>query len=115
MSPAEPSQLAQKRFHAAFSCVACAEEAERGVRAGPGVVQAKADYRARMVDVVYRPDAITPEHIRHLISDAAHGCRCASEDGSNAVGGSLPALAHHADMAAVTMGTDADRMQYEFP
>ena len=112
---AESSQLAQETLKAAFPCLACAEEAERAVRAAPGIVQAKADYRAQTVVVTYRSDAIAPDHIRHLISDAAHGCRCASEDGSHVIGGSLPALAHHADMAAVNMGTDADRMQYEFP
>ncbi len=107
--------LVHGQLRADFPCVACAEEAERAVRAAPGVVKAAANYRTRTMDVDYRADAITPNAIRNLISQSAHGCRCSTADGTGEVGGDLPSLAHHADMAAVTMGTDTDRMQYEFP
>ena len=107
--------LVHGQLRADFPCVACAEEAERAVRAAPGVVKAAANYRTRTMDVDYRADAITPNAIRNLISQSAHGCRCSAADGAGEVGGELPSLAHHADMAAVTMGTDTDRMQYEFP
>src|SRR6266508_4862983 len=107
--------LVHGQLRADFPCVACAEEAERAVRAAPGVVKAAANYRTRTMDVDYRADAITPNAIRNLISQSAHGCRCSAPGSAVEVGGDLPSLAHRADMAAVTMGTDTDRMQYEFP
>jgi Cu2+-exporting ATPase len=104
----------RETFRANFPCLACAEDAERALSAAQGIVEARGDYRAKRIDVVYEPEAIARDAIRDLISQAAHGCRC-SDPGGGEVGGDLPALAHHADMAAVSMGTDTDRMQYEFP
>ena len=115
--PAEQTSngIARQTFTAQFPCLACAEEAEHALRSDEHIVTVAVDYPARRVSVSYRPDAITPGQIQELISKAAHGCRCSADDGGAEIGGDLPALAHHADMAAVTMGTAADRMQYEFP
>ncbi|MBX6341170.1 MAG: heavy metal translocating P-type ATPase, partial [Thermomicrobiaceae bacterium] len=108
--------VAEQTFSARFACVACAEAAERALRANPHVVSVRVDYPARQVHVGYHAGAVTPEEIQRLISEAAYDCRCAPTGApSEATGGDLESLAHHADMAAVTQGTTMDRMQYEFP
>ncbi len=112
--PDSSAHVAHTSFRADLACVVCADEVERALRATPGVVQANVDYPAKKVDVAYRSDEVRAAKICELISTCAHGCRCSIEDGAGEVGGDLPALAHHADMAAITMGTAADRMQYEF-
>jgi Cu2+-exporting ATPase len=73
------------------------------------------DYPAKTVHVTYHQGMVGPEQLAALISASAHGCRCEAPGAAEAVGGGLPALAHAADMAAVTQNTSADRMQYEFP
>ena len=103
-------------FQADFACLACARAVERALRDQPHVTGVRVDYRAWTVHVTYHAGEADPAAIQALISDRAHGCRCApAAAAGQAVGGGLAALAHHADMAAVTMGTAADRMQYEFP
>jgi Cu2+-exporting ATPase len=103
-------------FKADFACVACAEAAERALRAHPHVGAVHLNYGTGTVHVTYRAGMVTPAEIQSLISDRALGCRCTPEATPTvAVGGGLEALAHHADLAAVTMRTTADRMQYEFP
>jgi P-type Cu2+ transporter len=102
-------------FRADLACVQCAEAVERALRANPHIVQVHVDYPARTVHVGYHAGMVTTDAINALISDSAHGCRCAADDGGAEAGGGIAALAHAADMAAVTMGTSADRMQYEFP
>jgi Cu2+-exporting ATPase len=107
--------ISRQTFRVSFPCLACAEEVDRALRSAEHVVDVRVDYAANLVSVTYRRGSVTPDQISEVISQAAHGCRCSTEDGAAAAGGHLPALAHHADMAAVTMGTTADRMQYEFP
>ncbi len=103
-------------FRADFACIACAEAAERALRAHPHVTDARVDYPAKSVHVAYHDGMVSAGEIQSVISGSAAGCRCApADEPGDAVGGGLAALAHHADMAAVTMGTSADRMQYEFP
>jgi P-type Cu2+ transporter len=103
-------------FRADVACPACAEAVERALRASPHISAVHVDYAARTVHVSYHAGMITAADIQALISASAYGCRCAPLAGQGpAVGGGLDALAHRADMAAVTMGTAADRMQYEFP
>jgi Cu2+-exporting ATPase len=104
-------------FQADLACVGCAEAVERALRAHPQVTGVHVDYPAKTVHVTYRPGvATTPESIARLISDNAYGCRCTPADALDGEAkASVQALAHHADMTAVTMGTTADRMQYEFP
>jgi Cu2+-exporting ATPase len=103
-----------KTFHADLACLGCAEAVERALRANPHVTDVHVDYPAKTVHVTYHAGMLESGALARLISDSAHGCRCTPDDQA-AVGGGLEALAHHADMAAVTMGTTADRMQYEFP
>lgn len=103
-------------FHADFACLTCAETVERALRDNPHISDIHVDYPTRTVRVAYRPGMITPDGIQELISSLAYGCRCTPQAGPGpSVGGDLDALAHRADMAAVTMSTAADRMQYEFP
>src|SRR5438046_1897800 len=102
-------------FSAHFACPACAREVERALRANPHVERAEVDYRHQLARVTYRTDALSRRAVEELISRAGFGCSCGAigTDGPK-VGGDLSALAHHADMAAVTMSTTVDRMQYEF-
>jgi P-type Cu2+ transporter len=102
-------------FHACFACPACARGVAKVLQSTLGVSQASVDYRAQLVRVSYRPDTTSRGAIQELISRSAFGCSCQAADlMGHIVGGELPALAHRADMAAVTMGTTTDRMQYEF-
>ena len=103
-------------FHADLACVQCAESVERALRGNSHVAGVHVDYPARTVHVTYHQGMVTSEQLAALISQSALGCRCEAEgaDGA-AAGGDIAALAHTADMVAVTMGTSADRMQYEFP
>jgi Cu2+-exporting ATPase len=103
-------------FHAELACVACAEAVERALRATPHVTAVHVDYPAKTVHVTVHPGMVTEEELTAVISRSAHGCRCAPVEAPAAgVGGGFSALAHTADMAAITMGTTADRMQFEFP
>jgi Cu2+-exporting ATPase len=102
-------------FHTDLACVQCAETVERALRANPHVVGVHVDYPAKTVHVTYHQDMVSLETLAALISESALGCRCELPGAAEAVGGDLPALAHAADMAAVTLNTTADRMQYEFP
>ncbi|HEY7294926.1 MAG TPA: HAD-IC family P-type ATPase, partial [Dehalococcoidia bacterium] len=117
--PAQPHQhgaAVTRAFHADFACVGCAEAAARALRANPHVRSVELDYAGKTVYVTYHEDMIGADAISALISQSAHGCRCTpAGDRSAGTGGRLEARAHHADMAAVTMNTAADRMQYEFP
>jgi Cu2+-exporting ATPase len=103
-------------FRADFPCLACAEAVGQALRAAPHVTNVRIDYPNKTVHVTYHAGMVQPEELQRVISGNAHGCRCTADDPrTRAVGGALPALAHQADMVAVTMGTSADRMQYEFP
>ena len=112
----DSGQTTTEAFRANLACVACAEAVERALGAEPQIERVHVDYPGRLIHVTYHPEGIRRAQIESLISSHAFGCRCASEDGHGPnAGGDLVSLAHHADMAAVTMGTTADRMQYEFP
>jgi Cu2+-exporting ATPase len=103
-------------FGADLACIACAEAVERALRANPHVIAARVDFPGHTVRVTFHTGMTTAEDVAALISSSAHACRCtpANQPDSSA-GGGMAALAHHTDMAAVTMSTAADRMQYEFP
>ena len=104
-------------FVADLACIGCAEAVERALRAHPHVTGMHVDFPNKRVHITYRPSIVTtPATLAKLISEHAHGCQC-SPAGAESIPktSSLQSLAHHADMAAVTMGTTADRMQYEFP
>lgn len=111
-----PPELTTSTFQADFACLCCADAVERALRANPSVTAVDIDRSTNRVEVSYRANDLTEKELQTLISTHGHGCRCGplGDDGS-AVGGGLDALAHHADMAAITMGTHADRMQYELP
>jgi Cu2+-exporting ATPase len=110
------SATSRSSLQADLTCLCCAATVERALRDNPAVTAVTIDRGVNRVDVAYHSDAITLEALQALISEHAYGCRCAPVDeGVHAIGGGFPALAHHADMAAITMGTQADRMQYEFP
>src|SRR5579885_193661 len=103
-------------FHAEFACVEGAQDGERALRANPQIAGVHVDYAGKTVPVAHHSGLIEDEAIGAQISRSAHGCRCTpSAPRATGTGGGLPARAHHADMAAVTMNTAADRMQYEFP
>jgi Cu2+-exporting ATPase len=101
-------------FRAALACPCCAHDVERALRAHPHVLAVHVDPARQQVHVTAHAGAVTPAEIQSLIVRAGHGCRCAPLPEGTPAGGDLPALAHQADMAAVTMNTAADRMQYEF-
>jgi Cu2+-exporting ATPase len=103
------------RFQAALACPCCARDVEQTLRAHPHVLAVHVDPARQEVHVTAHAGAVTPAEIQSLIVRAGHGCRCTPLPGGTPAGGDLPALAHQADMAAVTMNTAADRMQYEFP
>lgn len=108
-------EMVTQAFYAELACPDCAEAVERALRATPHVAGVHVDYPAKTVHVTYHAGMIGAETLARLIADSAHDCRCTADGGRVVAGGGLQALAHHADMAAVTMGTTADRMQYEFP
>jgi P-type Cu2+ transporter len=115
-APNADSATATQTFTADLACIACAEAVERALRANPHVVAARVDYPAHTVRVTFHSGMTTAADVAALISSSAHACRCAPEhQPDSSTGGGMAALAHHADMAAVTMSTAADRMQYEFP
>ncbi|HEU4792162.1 MAG TPA: heavy metal translocating P-type ATPase, partial [Nitrolancea sp.] len=106
----------RRKFKADFACVVCANDIERTLRANPHVTGVQIDYPARIVEVAYYPGMIGLAEIESVISVSGYGCNCvpANHHGPS-VTGELEGLAHDVDMAAVTMNTAADRMQYEFP
>jgi cation transport ATPase len=106
--------LAQQTFQADFACVSCAESAEHALRLHGGIADAQVEYAGRKIHVSYDPALIDAPTIEDLVGRSAYDCRCAGQD-VEAHGGGLLSLAHKADMAAITEGTTADRMQYEFP
>lgn len=114
--PRKEQAAVRRKFKADFACVACADDIERALRANPHVTGVHIDYPARIVDVSYHPEMIGMAEIESIISASGYGCECgpANHHGP-AVAGELDGLAHNVDMAAVTMNTAADRMQYEFP
>jgi len=96
-----------------LECVCCAEELERALRAAPGVRRARVDYLAGTAHVEHDTGVTSAGQLRALV-DASVRCVCG--DGTPAK--AMPAehaghLAHRAQMAPVTMGTQHDRMQYE--
>ena len=106
----------QRTFEADFACVACANGIERALRAIPHVTGVRIDYPARQVTVDYQPELISAAEIESVISAYGYGCDCAPANHHGPiVEGKLDGLAHDVDMAAITMNTAADRMQYEFP
>ncbi len=114
--PEQHGATISQTFRAEFACVECAEAAERALRANPHIIGVHVDYAGKTVHVTSHAGMIGAEAISAIISQSAHGCRCTpAGEPSAGTGGRLEARAHHADMAAVTMNTAADRMQYEFP
>lgn len=106
----------RRKFKADFACVACANAIEQRLRANPHVTGVHIDYPARIVEVTYLPKTIGLAEIESNISASCYGCDCAPANHHGPViPGELDGLAHNVDMAAVTMNTAADRMQYEFP
>ena len=112
----------QATFHIEFACVQCADDIMHALVASPHVATVHVDYPGRRAQVTYHAGMITTGEIQAMISGAAHGCRCVTDMGASDMaepekpsGGDLAALAHGADMAVLTQGTAADRMQYEFP
>ena len=113
---ADANAPVQQSFHAPFACTACAEAIAQLLRANPAVAAVQINYAARTVEVTYQPEQITPSAIEALISTCGFDCPCKPlKQAEPAISGGLENLAHHVDMASVTMGTTADRMQYEFP
>jgi Cu2+-exporting ATPase len=111
-----PPVVEHTSFQADFGCPCCIDDVDQTLRGHPAVTAVAIDRSTNRVDVSYHPDQVAPDALQRLISEHAYGCRCEPvHDPAHAVGGGLDALAHHADMAAVTMSTHADRMQYEFP
>lgn len=104
-------------FAADLACIGCAEAVERALRAHPHVTGVHVDYPNKTVHVTYHPAVVTtPETLARLLSESAHDCPCAPAGAESAgTAGTVQSLAHYADMAAVTMGTTADGMHYEFP
>ncbi len=106
----------RRKFKADFACVACANDIESALRSNPHVTGVRIDYPARIVEVAYYPEMIGLAEIESVISVSGYGCNCAPANHHGpSVTGELDGLAHDVDMAAVTMNTAADRMQYEFP
>jgi Cu2+-exporting ATPase len=103
-------------FVADLACIGCAEAVERALKATPHVTAVHVDYAGKTVHVTYHAGMVGREAVQAVISDAAYGCRCApTGDETAAIGGRIEDLAHHAQMAPITMNTAADRMQYEMP
>lgn len=110
------TEIAMHTFHADLACLACADAVDHALRHTPAITDVHVNYADRSVQVAYDAGRISLLTIQTLISTVAYGCRCAPADTPGpTIGGDLGALAHQADMAAVTMGTNSDRMQYEFP
>ena len=96
-------------------CVCCAEELEAELRANPHVTRAHVDFRAEELQITYHQDMISEGEIRALVDESGR-CRCDGSQPSASTqksSGAMAHLHHRADMAPVTMGTKADRMQYE--
>lgn len=100
-----------------LDCVCCAEELEAELRANPHVARAHVNFQADRLELDYHTNMISEGEIRALVDESGR-CRCdggqpsASSPGTSAT---MTHLHHRADMAPVTMGTKADRMQYEMP
>lgn len=102
--------------------VCCVRATEAALRASPGVVDARVDYRAGSATVTYLVGQTTPEVLAARVEAA--GCACAPADtnpSSTAVASqraptarvTAAHLAHRAQMAPITLGTVQDRVQYE--
>jgi Cu2+-exporting ATPase len=91
-------------------CPCCADELEAALRAHPDVVDAKVDYGADEVVVRYLEGKLDASGIPALINGTGR-CTC----GPVGAPGDATHLHHRAQMAAITMGTKQDRMQYELP
>jgi Cu2+-exporting ATPase len=90
-------------------CVCCAEPLEAALQASPHIERAKVDFRNDAVEVTYRPSDISPAEVEALIGDSGRCCPAATPATD------MTHLHHRAQMAAITMGTKQDRMQYELP
>lgn len=90
-------------------CTCCADEILEGVRAVDGVRSADLDYQRAELRVAYDPAFTDEEAVRQAVR--VYGYRC---DG-DADGTTTGRLAHGAQLAPITCGTKADRMQYELP
>ena len=95
-----------------LACVCCAEDLEKYLSAQPHVARARVDFQNDRLEVDYHRGMTTETEIRALV-DASGWCRCAG--GLAAPTSDISHLHHEAQMAPVTMGTKADRMQYELP
>ncbi len=107
---AVPDVLTVRLPVANLSCVCCAEELERELKANPHIVGARVDFAGESVEVRYHPGMLDEAAIRALI-DGSGRCTC---EGTEAEAAAATTQMHHqAQMAPVTMGTKHDRMQYE--
>ncbi len=97
-----------------LECVCCADELESTVRANPAVIHAHVDFQAEILHIDYKPDQTDEPAIRQLVEESGR-CRCADDAAATDVHADMAHMHHRADMAPVTMGTKADRMQYELP
>jgi Cu2+-exporting ATPase len=91
-------------------CACCADEIPPALKASPHVIEAKLDWQGDAIEVTYHAGMISREEIEELIR--ATSCCSVPPAGQPA---SMMHAAHSAQMAAVTMGTKHDRMQYEMP
>ncbi|MGE0688528.1 MAG: heavy metal translocating P-type ATPase, partial [Dehalococcoidia bacterium] len=97
-----------------LECVCCADELDSTVRANPAVIHAHVDFQAEILHIDYKPDQTDEPAIRQLVEESGR-CRCADDAAATDVHADMAHMHHRADMAPVTMGTKADRMQYELP
>ena len=101
-----------------LACVCCAEELEKELRSNPHIARADVNFQKDELTVLYHQDMLSAGQIRELVERGGR-CRCegveadASRDAVDRP--SMGHLHHQAAMSPVTMGTKADRMQYEMP
>ena len=91
-------------------CVCCADDVVRAVEALDGVGKAAVDLRAGRLEVTVEDAAVDRERVCEVVR--AHGYGCSGDGGRPRTTGQL---AHGVQMAPITCGTAADRMQYELP
>jgi P-type Cu2+ transporter len=95
-----------------LGCLCCAEELEKAIGSLPHVISARVDFAGDRLTVKYHADMTSEEAIRAVVN-ASGRCTCAGTEAPPS--GQMAHLHHQAQMAPVTMGTKADRMQYQMP
>ena len=99
-----------------LDCVCCGEHLERAIRALPHVVDARLDFAHDRLTVKAHAGMLGEAQLREAVIETARcGCEDAGAGDAPAARHSAAHLNHRAQMAPVTMGTKADRMQYELP